>query len=200
MPSGITHQSDHMPLWSALRTARRARRDDLHRAVDAGDPVELRPIVIVDVGIADEKSPTTIDVLTTFTKFSGVLARLSRARNSLLWIKVKIFSANGRSSSSGVSASYPRCSRRGRGLVAVQPEPAQRPRTGDAVDYQPGAALEFPDDGGGARPVDAVDHKVGVQRIIAVQPGLQEPDKIVAVAGPQDNCHEIDVTPNHVQL
>jgi len=51
------------------------------------------------------KSPTTIAVLTTFAKFSGVLARLSRARNSLLWNKVKIFGANGRSSPSGVSAS-----------------------------------------------------------------------------------------------
>jgi hypothetical protein len=38
-----------------LATARRARRDDLHRAVDAGDPVEVRPIVIVDVGVADEE-------------------------------------------------------------------------------------------------------------------------------------------------
>jgi hypothetical protein len=85
-------------------------------------------------------------------------------------------------------------------LVEVQPEPAQGPGTGDAVDLKPGAALEFPDYGRGARPVDAVDHQVGVQRIIAIQPGLQQPHKIVAVAGPQDNCHEADATPNHVQL
>jgi hypothetical protein len=51
------------------------------------------------------KSPTTIAVLTTFAKFSGVLARLSRARKLVAMIKVKIFGANGRSSSSGVSAS-----------------------------------------------------------------------------------------------
>src|SRR5258708_31863039 len=93
-------------LWAA----RRARRDDLHRAVDAGDPGEGGPVGIVDVGVADEESPTTVAARITFTKFSGVFARLSRARNSLLWIKVKIFSANGRSSSSDVSASQPRCS------------------------------------------------------------------------------------------
>jgi hypothetical protein len=85
-------------------------------------------------------------------------------------------------------------------LVEVQPEPAQGPGTGDAVDLKPGAALEFSDNAGGARPVDAVDHQVGVQRIIAIQPGLQQPDEIVAVAGPQDICHETDAPPNHVQL
>jgi hypothetical protein len=85
-------------------------------------------------------------------------------------------------------------------LVEVQPEPAQGPGTGDAVDLKPGAALEFSDHSRGARSVDAVDHQVGVQRIIAIQPGLQQPDKIVRVAGPRDNCHETDATPNHVQL
>jgi hypothetical protein len=85
-------------------------------------------------------------------------------------------------------------------LVEVQPEPAQGPRAGDAVALKPGAALEFSDYGSGARPVDAVDYQVGVQRIIAIQPGLQQPDKIVAVAGSQYNCHETDATPNHVQL
>ena len=85
-------------------------------------------------------------------------------------------------------------------LVEVQPEPPQRLGTGDAVDLKARAALEFADHGGGARPVDAVDDQVGVQRIVAVQPGLQQPDKIVAVAGSQDNCHTIDATPNYVQL
>jgi hypothetical protein len=84
-------------------------------------------------------------------------------------------------------------------LVEVQPEPAQGLGASDAVDLQTGAALEFSDHGGGARPVDAVDHQVGVQRIVAVQPGLQQPDKIVAVAGPQHNCRATDATPNHVQ-
>jgi hypothetical protein len=57
-------------------------------------------------------------------------------------------------------------------LVEVQPEPAQSLGARDAVDLKPSAALEFSDHGGGARPVDAVDDKVGVERIVAVQPGL----------------------------
>jgi hypothetical protein len=85
-------------------------------------------------------------------------------------------------------------------LVEVQPEPPQRLGTGDAVDLKPSAALEFSDHGGGARPVDAVDNQVGVQRMVAIQPGLQQPDKIVAVPGSQCNCHETMATPNYVQL
>ncbi len=44
----------------------------------------------------------------------------------------------------------------------------------------PGALLEFSDHGGGVLSVDAVDDQVGVQRIVAVQPG--------PAGGGQDRC------------
>ena len=68
----------------------------------------------------------------------------------------------------------------------------------DAEPHATSAALEFSDHCDGARPVDAVDHQVGVERVVAIQPGLQQSDKIVAVAGSQYNCHDIDTTPNHL--
>jgi hypothetical protein len=85
-------------------------------------------------------------------------------------------------------------------LVEVQPESPQGLGTRDAVDRQSRTPLKFSDHSGGAWPEDAVDDQVGVQRIVAVQPGLQEPDKIVAVTGSQYNCRGTDATPNHVQL
>jgi len=71
-------------------------------------------------------------------------------------------------------------------------------KVADAVDHKTSAALEFSDHCGGARPVDAVDHQVGVEQLVAIQPGLQQSDKIVAVAGSQYNCQDIDATPNHL--
>jgi len=68
-------------------------------------------------------------------------------------------------------------------------------KVADAVDHKTSAALEFSDHCGGARRVDAVDHQV---RLVAIQPGLQQSDKIVAVAGSQYNCQDIDATPNHL--
>ena len=53
----------------------------------------------------------------------------------------------------------------------------------------PGSPLEFANHGGGARPVDPVDDEVRIQRIVTVQPGLQQADKIIAVARSQYNCH-----------
>ena len=74
-------------------------------------------------------------------------------------------------------------------MVEVQPEAPQRLGAGDAVDHKPGSPLEFANHGGGARPVDPVDDEVRIQRIVTVQPGLQEADKIIAVARSQYNCH-----------
>jgi hypothetical protein len=68
-------------------------------------------------------------------------------------------------------------------------------KVADAVDHKTSAALEFSDHCGGAQRVDAVDHQV---RLVAIQPGLQQSDKIVAVAGSQYNCQDIDATPNHL--
>ena len=42
-------------------------------------------------GLRIRKSPTTIAVLTTFANVSGVLARFSKSRNSLLWTQVSTF-------------------------------------------------------------------------------------------------------------
>ena len=81
-------------------------------------------------------------------------------------------------------------------MVEVQPEPPQGLGTGD---LKPGAALEFSDHGGGAPPVNAVDHQIGVQRIITIQPGLQQPDKIVVSPGLKTTAIPTDATPNHVQ-
>jgi hypothetical protein len=83
------------------------------------------------------------------------------------------------------------------GLVEVQSEPSQGSGARDTVD-KTSTALEFSDHCGGARPVAAVDHQVGVERVVAIQPGLQQSDKIVAVAGSQYNCHGIGATPNHL--
>jgi hypothetical protein len=48
------HHSDGTAARQPLRlwAARRARRDDLHRAVDAGEPGEGGPVGIVEVGVA----------------------------------------------------------------------------------------------------------------------------------------------------
>src|SRR4029079_10713097 len=56
--------------------------------------------------------------------------------------------------------------------------------------HKTGASLEFANHGGGARPVDPIDDEVRIQRIVTVQPGLQQADKIIAVARAQYHCHD----------
>ena len=62
-------------------------------------------------------------------------------------------------------------------MVEVQPEPPEGLGTGDAVDHQLRAPLKLSDGSGGAWAIDAVDDEVGLQRIVAIQPGLQQPDR-----------------------
>jgi hypothetical protein len=71
--------------WTTLCAGSASGRDDLHRTVDVGEPIEVGPIPIVNVGVSDQeiahdgRRPET-----TFANVSGVFARLSKARNSLL--------------------------------------------------------------------------------------------------------------------
>ena len=53
-------------------------------------------------------------------------------------------------------------------------------KVADAVDHKTSAALEFSDHCGGAQRVDAVDHQV---RLVAIQPGLQQPDRSLLSPG-----------------